>query len=80
MPQIDRPTLLANLSGSLAALPGQDPEAVLAAAIAAAGLPERPAYSPDETALIARALLARAAAEGEAALASWQASPPQGGG
>jgi hypothetical protein len=80
VPQIDRPSILANLKGSLAALPSQDPEEVLTAAIAAAGLPDKPTYSPEETAMIARALMARAAAEGEAALAGWQVPPVQGGG
>jgi hypothetical protein len=75
VPHIDRPSILANLKDSLAALPGQDPEEVLRAAIAAAGLVDQPSYSPEETAMIARALMARAAAEGEAALAGWQVRP-----
>lgn len=75
MPQIGKRTILANLKASLAALPQQDPERTLLAAIQAAGLKDKPFYTPEETALIARALMASAAAEGQAALEGWS-SPP----
>jgi hypothetical protein len=80
VPHIGRSNIIANLQESLAALPGQNPEDVLAAAIAAAGLEDKDAYSPEETALIARALMARAVSEGEAALAGWQAAGAPGEG
>ncbi|MEB3198422.1 MAG: hypothetical protein VKP62_14575 [Candidatus Sericytochromatia bacterium] len=73
MPLIARRQILTNLQASLAALPGQPPEAVLKAAIAAAGLKDKASYSPEETAQIARAVMARAVNAGERALTGWQA-------
>lgn len=76
MPQIGRRSILANLQSSLAALPQQDPESVLKSALQAAGLKDKPFFTPEETALIARALMAQAADQGQAALEGWTGPAP----
>lgn len=62
MPNLARRQLLANLQASLAAMPGHDPERVFVAALAAANLKDKPFFTPEEAALVGRALMSQARA------------------
>ena len=66
MPNHARRPLLAHQKASLAVMPGLDPEQLLVAALAAAGLKDKPFFTPEETALVGRALMERAYAEAAA--------------
>jgi hypothetical protein len=77
MPNIGRSQILANLQASLAAMPGRDPEAVFKEAVVAAGLKDKPFFTPEETALVARAIMEKAQAEAQAAIAASQAALAQ---
>lgn len=74
MPNIGRRQVLANLQESLKATPSRDPEAVLKEALAAAGLKDKPFFTPEETALVARAIMEKAQAEVQAATAAVEAA------
>lgn len=60
MPNLARRQLLASLQTSLAALPGTSPEQTFLDALAAAGLKDKPFFTPEEAALVGRALMQRA--------------------
>lgn len=76
MPNIARRQLLANLQASLAPTPERDAETELKAALAAAQLKDKPFFTPEETALVGRALMERAQAEMQAAMAKLEAELP----
>ena len=82
MPNIGRRQILANLQASLQATPDRNPEAVFKEAVAAAGLKDKPFFTPEETALVARALMEKAQAEVLAATQAMEealaAEPPEG--
>ncbi len=60
MPNLARRQLLANLQASLAALPGVSPEQTFLAAVTDAGLKDKPFFTPEEAAMIGRALMQQA--------------------
>lgn len=73
MPNIARRQILANLQASLAAMPAADPEATFKAALARAGLKDKPFFTPEETSLVGRAIMEQAQADMAQALAGVQA-------
>lgn len=70
MPNIARKQILANLQASLAAMPAADPEATFKAALARAGLKDKPFFTPEETSLVGRAIMEQAQADMARALES----------
>lgn len=73
MPNIGRRQILANLQASFQAMPDRDPEQVFKSALGAAGLKDKPFFTPEETALVGRAIMERAQAEMAEAMKSLDA-------